>query len=218
MSEPIKPVTTKSVAIKEKEVQKEVQKSQASYKGNSNKDRVEVEFTKTTTHHTEGDTKKVHPTVAAIFAKKGIAKLVKAVVAMLFLTLAFSSNSQVAFTHATSATLTNTGKDTMTVTVTNPLKDYVSAAIQVVITTASGTLAGTSKLYVSVDGVNFDTLYSAPGVAASSKYLTLVNQPTNTYTWYLERPYTAVKKFMIVTGGSTTVSATVNAKIIFVED
>lgn len=129
----------------------------------------------------------------------------------------FATKAQTSFTHATSATLTNTGVDTMYLTITDPTTHYGSASIQVTITKASGTLAGTSKLYVSVDGTNFDTLYSAPDVVATTKYLTLVNQTTNTYTWYLPHPYCAVKKFMIVTGGSTTVSATVNAKALIVK-
>ena len=210
---------TKKGPVKiDKAEQKRVQKSQAAYKGNSFKDKVKVVFTQSTNHHAEGDTKMVHPTTAEVFKAKGIAKL-----AMILLMFAFAfvapkvvtaQANAIAFTHATSATLTNTGVDTMYATVQAPFNMYTAAAIQIVITKASGTLAGTSKLYVSVDGTNFDTLYSAPSVVASTKYLTLVNQTTNTYTWYLTSPYCNVKKFMILTGGSTTVSATVNAKII----
>ena len=210
---------TKKGPVKiDKAEQKRVQKSQAAYKGNSFKDKVKVVFTQSTNHHAEGDTKMVHPTTAEVFKAKGIAKL-----AMILLMFAFAfvapkvvtaQSSAISFTHATDSTITNTEVDTMYATVQAPFNMYTAAAIQIVITTASGTLAGTSKLYVSVDGYKFDTLYSAPGVTASSKYLTLVNQTTNTYTWYLTAPYCNVKKFMIVTGGSTTVSAYTRAKII----
>jgi len=57
---------------KAKATKAEIVKSQADYKGNSHFDLVEVKIIKDGDFYKEGDTDKVHPTVAAILKKKGL--------------------------------------------------------------------------------------------------------------------------------------------------
>jgi len=50
----------------------EIVKSQASYKGNSQSDLVEITIVKDGSFYKKGDKDKVHPTTAAIFKAKGL--------------------------------------------------------------------------------------------------------------------------------------------------
>jgi hypothetical protein len=117
------------------------------------------------------------------------------------LALSYTSKSQATFSHTTSnptGTITNTGIDTMSYTLT---KGYDRIAIQPVITRTSGTLAGTSILAYSVNGsawVNSDTL-------------TLANAATSVPTIW-NKTVTA-RYWRIITTGSGTMVATTAAKL-----
>jgi len=50
----------------------EIVKSQASYKGNSHFDYVDIEITKDGSYYKKGDKDRVHPTLAAILKAKGL--------------------------------------------------------------------------------------------------------------------------------------------------
>ncbi|KIO75580.1 hypothetical protein TH53_19775 [Pedobacter lusitanus] len=66
MAEEIKPITTEDLV-----------KSQASYKGNSQSDLVEIEIIKDGSFYVKGDKDSVHPTTAAIMKAKGLIKTYK---------------------------------------------------------------------------------------------------------------------------------------------
>lgn len=58
--------------MSDKATKSEIIKSQASYKGNSHFDYVEVEILKDGDFYKKGDKDKVHPTLAAILKAKGL--------------------------------------------------------------------------------------------------------------------------------------------------
>lgn len=93
--------------------------------------------------------------------------------------------------------ITNTGIDSMYFTLPGVFK---LVSIQPLITKATGTMAGTAILSYSVNGSNY----------VSSDTLTLGNSTVNTVVW---NKSTAAKYFRIITGGATTVTALVSAKI-----
>jgi hypothetical protein len=106
------------------------------------------------------------------------------------------------FSHTASnptGAVVNTSVDTMTYTLS---KGYQLVGIQTIITKVSGTVAGTSVLYASIDGVNY---------VSTGDTLTNTNVTTNSFLVTKATPY---KYWRILTTGSGTMSATTNAKII----
>jgi len=93
---------------------------------------------------------------------------------MCFLVFTVASQAQTAFSHTASnptGAILNTSSDTMTYSMQ---KGYASVAIQPVITRATGTMAGTSVLYYSVNGTNW---------VATGDTLTNTNTATNSTIW-----------------------------------
>ncbi len=121
---------------------------------------------------------------------------------MLLLTVAFQfTKAQGNFSHTTSnstGAVVNTGIDTSTYTL---YKSYTHVAVQPKVTKVSGTVAGTSILYYSVDGSNW---------IATGDTLTNTNQTTNTTIW---NKISAARYWQIRTTGSGTMSATTAHKI-----
>lgn len=118
---------------------------------------------------------------------------------MLFFTV---SQAQTAFSHTVSnptGAILDNSVDTMTYSMQ---KGYASVAIQPVITRATGTMAGTSVLYNSVNGTNW---------VATGDTLTNANQATNTTIWHKTVP---ARYWRIITSGATNVTGTTAAKII----
>lgn len=108
--------------------------------------------------------------------------------------------SQTAFHQTVSnptGTVTNTGVDTMTYTMSG---SYTTISIQPLLTKTSGTIAGTSVLQVSVNGINY----------VSTDTLTNTNVTTNTIIW---NKYTAAKSFRILVTGSGTMVGVASAKL-----
>ena len=106
------------------------------------------------------------------------------------------------FSHTTSnptGVINNTSSDTMSF---STVKNYSVVGIQPVITKATGTMAGKSYLYGSLDGTNY----------VLSDSLTLGNVTTNTTIWSLSNP--TYIYYRIITGGATTVTGTTAAKFI----
>lgn len=127
----------------------------------------------------------------------------KIILLSLFVGLIFSVRAQSAGTFSQTASnptgaITNTSVDTMTYTLT---RSYTVVSISPVVTKATGTMAGWSVLDYSVDGshwkIGTDTLY-------------LSDQTTNTTVWDKQ---TAARYLRIRTGGATTVTGTVSAKV-----
>ena len=92
--------------------------------------------------------------------------------------------------------ITNTGADTSSYTELG-LKLHKLVEFTVTVTRASGTLAGTATLYGSMDGVKYTLIDS----------LSISNAASYTGTLYVQNK--AFKYWRIITGGMTTVSATV---------
>jgi hypothetical protein len=112
------------------------------------------------------------------------------------------SKAQTAFSHTVSnptGAILNTSADTMTYSMQ---RGYNQVAIQPVITKASGTMAGTSVLYYSVNGTNW---------VATGDTLTNSNTTTNTTVW---NKTSAARYWRIITSGATTVTGTTAAKLI----
>lgn len=108
--------------------------------------------------------------------------------------------AQTAFKNTASnptGTLTDNGSDTCYYRTS---QSYSVVSIQPIITKASGTMAGKSYLYSSVDGTNYILVDS----------LSNANVTTNTTIW---NKTSAARYWRIITGGATTVSATVKAYI-----
>lgn len=101
-----------------------------------------------------------------------------------------------------SDTITNTATVNLTLTVRG---SYDSAVFQVVNTKLSGTAAGTSILYGSVDGTNYK--------AIGADTLTNANQTTNTHIWELDNP--KYPYYKIASVGSGTMSVITSAKAHF---
>lgn len=121
---------------------------------------------------------------------------------MCFLVFTVASQAQTAFSHTASnptGAILNTSSDTMTYSMQ---KAYASVAIQPVITRATGTMAGTSVLYYSVNGTNW---------VATGDTLTNTNAATNSTIWAKTVP---ARYWRIITSGATTVTGTTSAKII----
>lgn len=95
--------------------------------------------------------------------------------------------------------LLNTTPDTMAVFAK---ADYNFVGIQPVITKASGTMAGTAILNVSLDGLNW-----FPVVGDT---LTLSNVAINTTTWRFDSPI--YNFYRIIVSGATTVTGTAYSK------
>lgn len=128
----------------------------------------------------------------------------KKIISLLFCFLVFTvaSQAQTAFSHTASnptGAILNTSSDTMTYSMQ---KGYASVAIQPVITRATGTMAGTSVLYYSVNGTNW---------VATGDTLTNTNTATNSTIWAKTVP---ARYWRIITSGATTVTGTTAAKII----
>ena len=106
------------------------------------------------------------------------------------------------FSHTVSnptGAIVDTGSDTLSF---STVKSYSVVGIQPVITKATGTMAGKSYLYGSLDGTNY--------VLRDS--LTLGNTATNTAIWSLSNP--PYIYYRIITGGATSVTGTTAAKFI----
>lgn len=118
---------------------------------------------------------------------------------IVFLAICSVGICQATFSHTASnptGTITNAGADTMSFATSYV---YSDVAIQPAITKASGTMAGNSVLYGSLDGTHY--------VAIDSTANTDV--PVNSSIWTFSHPvYTS---YRIITKGSTTVSATTAA-------
>lgn len=111
-----------------------------------------------------------------------------------------ASFAQTAFHQTTSnpsGTVTNTGVDTMTYTLS---QSYMHIAVQPVITKTSGTVAGTTILQMSVNGVNF----------VNTDTLTNANVTTNSTIWNKISP---ARYLRILVTGSGTMVATAAAKV-----
>ncbi|HXS55731.1 MAG TPA: hypothetical protein VN726_06380 [Hanamia sp.] len=93
----------------------------------------------------------------------------------------------------------NTSSDTMNF---STAKSYSVVAIQPVVTKATGTMAGKSYLYTSLDGVNY----------VINDSLVLGNVTTNSNIWVKANP--PYVYWRIVTGGATTVTGTTSAKFV----
>ena len=107
------------------------------------------------------------------------------------------------FSHTTSnptGAINNASSDTMSY---STVKNYSVVGIQPVITKATGTMAGTSVLYGSLDGINF---------IAVGDTLTNTNVTTNSTVWSLSNP--PYIYYRIITSGATTVTGTTVAKFI----
>lgn len=119
---------------------------------------------------------------------------------ILIIALGFVTHAQSAF-HQTASNPTgavvNTAVDTLTYSLS---ASYSLVSIQPVMTKVSGTVAGTSILQISVNGVNF----------VNTDTLTNTNVTTNTVIW---EKRTTSKYFRILSTGSGTMSATVAAKL-----
>jgi hypothetical protein len=115
--------------------------------------------------------------------------------------LSFTVKAQVSFvgtaTNSTNA-ITNTSVDTCYYTLSY---SYATISIQPVVTKSTGTMAGTSVLYKSVNGTNW---------VATGDTLTLTNVTTNTTVW---EKVSACRYWRIITGGATTVTGSVAAKL-----
>lgn len=127
----------------------------------------------------------------------------KKIILMAILSVAlFWTQAQTAFSHTASnptGAVVNTAVDTMSYSMT---KGYRLVGIQTVITKVSGTIAGTSILYASINGTNY---------VATGDTLTNTNVTTNTFLLTKANPY---RYWQIRTTGSGTMSATTAAKII----
>lgn len=95
-------------------------------------------------------------------------------------------------------TFTNTAADTMYFSVP---KDYLYHGIQVVITRATGTMAGTAVLYGTIDGTNYVT---------TGDTLTTTNAAKNSAIWTKTNP--VYNKYRIIRSGATTVTGSSAAK------
>jgi hypothetical protein len=91
----------------------------------------------------------------------------------------------------------NTSSDTMTYRLS---RSFHIVSIQPVITKATGTMAGTAILQLSVNGTNY----------VSTDTLTLTNVTTNSIVW---NKLTAANYLRIIVGGATTVTGTASAKV-----
>ena len=108
--------------------------------------------------------------------------------------------SQVKMLHTTGNvkdSITNTGVDTLHYTLT---QSYNVVSLQPIVTKSSGTMAGKSYLYSSVDGSNYVLIDS----------VTNANVTTNTSIW---NKTSAARYWQIITNGATTVTALVKAYI-----
>lgn len=108
------------------------------------------------------------------------------------------SNFNQTITNPTGALL-NTTPDTMSVF---GLKDYNFVGIQPVITRATGTMAGTAILNVSLDNITW-----LPVVGDT---LTLTNAASNSVIWRFDNP--VYNFYRIIVSGATTVTGTASAK------
>jgi hypothetical protein len=121
------------------------------------------------------------------------------IMALIFM-CGFQSFSQSVFKNTSSnptGAITNTSIDTCYYTTS---KSYSVISIQPVITKATGTMAGTSVLACSVDGVNYTNVDT----------LTNSNVTVNSTVWNIS---SAARHWRIITSGATTVTATVKAYI-----
>lgn len=118
--------------------------------------------------------------------------------------IAFTAKAQlITFSHTASnpsGTVTNAGTDTMNAAING----YSAATgIQLVVTKTSGTVAGTARLYGSIDGANF---------VATGDTLTLADQAVNTVIWRKDIP--VYVNYRIRTTGAGTMVATTSAKAV----
>lgn len=91
----------------------------------------------------------------------------------------------------------NASSDTMSFSTAHA---YTTVAIQPVITKATGTMAGTSILQASLNGINYVPLDT----------LTNANASVNTAIWTFDNP--VYPYYRIITSGATTVTGTTAAK------
>lgn len=119
------------------------------------------------------------------------------------LALGYTAKSQVDFNHTTTnptGLITDTGADTMSYRLTG---NYGIWTAQILLTKATGTLAGKSLLQVSQNGTNY---VSVDSVTLAN----LTNGGTYTNHWVKAIP---TKYIRIITNGGTTMSVTTAAKL-----
>jgi len=106
-------------------------------------------------------------------------------------------------TYNPTSTITDTGIDTLNYMLSGNYNKQVG--IQIAVTKATGTAAGTARLYGS--------LFNSTGTwIPVGDTLTLSNVSVNTHYWTLTEP--TYRYLRILVDGGTTVSATAAAKII----
>lgn len=114
-----------------------------------------------------------------------------------------ASAQTTSFSHTTTnpgGAIVNAGTDTMTAA----LPGYSAATgIQVVVSKISGTVAGISRLYGSIDGLNY---------VATGDTLTLADQSVNSVIWKKDTP--VYVNYRIRTTGSGTMVAATSAKAV----
>lgn len=120
----------------------------------------------------------------------------------LLFVLAVSGIAQTLSTFTGTDTVTNTATVNLTLSVRG---SYDNVVFQVVNTKLSGTAAGTSILYGSVDGINYK--------AIGTDTLTNTNQTTNFHQWRISNP--DFPYYKIATVGSGTMSVITSAKAHF---
>lgn len=111
-----------------------------------------------------------------------------------------TTTAQSTFRHTTTnstGAILNTSIDTMTYYLA---QSYRTVSIQPTITKATGTMAGTSILSISVGGTNY----------VNTDTMTNANATTNTIIW---NKTTAARYLRIITSGATTVTGTTSAKV-----
>jgi hypothetical protein len=111
------------------------------------------------------------------------------------------TSAQTAFSYGVSTpagAILNTSADTLTYSLA---KSYRTVSVQPVVTKATGTMAGTSVLYSSVNGTNY---------VSTGDTLTCTNVTTNTTVW---NKTSAARFWRLIRNGATTVTGTSAAKI-----
>lgn len=98
-------------------------------------------------------------------------------------------------------TVVNTGSKLLDLTLGG---SFTNVAVQLVATKISGTVAGTAKLYGSLNGTDY--------VVISTDTLALANQTKNTFIWNVAP--SKYQYYRISTVGVGTMSATVNGYVL----
>lgn len=95
---------------------------------------------------------------------------------------------------ASSSTNTNAATTTHTFTANGDLYNFDALSIQIVGTKTSGTVAGTAKIYGSIDGSNY--------VKISNDTLAFADQSKNTYIWTFDKTRYKYYQVQVATTGT----------------